>query len=223
VCVGLRGGLVRWMRELSTWNGYRNSGRGRGAVVGGHVVIPGERELQLFPVDGRPGHRLPLPAFGQGRDPLPGSYHVTSLGPWLAIGYQGGVELFSSAPALRRLAAASRDPLRRAEFLTQAGDHADAEAALHAMLRARPRDDGLAARGSARLLSLVRRRALAMARGGDLAGALTALDGIAELVGSGPQRLVWHVARIDACKEAGDMHAHEAEQQSLYAIMEGRR
>ena len=35
-------------------------------------------------------------------------------------------------------------------------------------------------------------------------------------------RLNWHLARLEVCKEAGDMHAYEQEQQRLYAFMEGK-
>ena len=47
-------------------------------------------------------------------------------------------------------------------------------------------------------------------------------------IGVGPNRAeavgarAAHLARIEICKDAGDMRAHELEQQSLYDYMEGR-
>ena len=74
----------------------------------------------------------------------------------------------------------------------------------------------------AQLLHLVQIRASKLARGGDLAAALAALDSIVDLTTDRDRRLEWHLARLEACSEAGDLRAHEAEQQRLYDFMEGR-
>jgi hypothetical protein len=48
------------------------------------------------------------------------------------------------------------------------------------------------------------------------------MQGMRELLFDRTVRLNWHLARIEICKEAGDMRAHETEQQRLYDYMEGR-
>ncbi len=226
VCIELAGGLLRWCEPLPSWSGPKNTGRGRGAVVGGRVIVPGVRELLVFDVDGpvdgrRAMRRLRLPAFGESRDPLQGSYYVVAEGPWLGIGYQGGVEVYSSADALRDLAGITDDPLRKAFYLTRAGESAAAEQVLSETIR-RVEDPALRERAGQRLLGLVRERADALARGGDLSAALRVMDAAAELLQDRSVRLNWHLARIEMCKEAGDLRAHETEQMRLYDYMEGR-
>lgn len=223
VCIGLRGGLVKWCRELPQWNPPRNTGRGRGTVVGDQIVLPGERELLVFDAAGeRPMRRLSLPPFGTSRDPLAGSYHLASAGPWLAVGYPGGIELFSSREALLQLAAAAAAaPLAKANFLVHAGELPAAEAALRDCLLAPALPAGVQAEAASRLLALVRERALAAARGGDRA-AVDQLDPLLPFASDRTVRLNWHLARLEVCKEAGDLRAHEHEQQRLYDFMEGR-
>jgi tetratricopeptide (TPR) repeat protein len=220
VCIARSGGLVLWAKELPAWNGLRNTGRGRGAVVGDWLVLPGERELLVFDTAGnQPMRRVPLPQF-DGREPLAGSYHITASGPWLALGYAGGVEVFSSAGALRAMAAQSTDPLERADCLQRAGDAAAAEAVLAASLAA----SGLPAERrqtmALRLLSLVRARALAVARTGRLD--LEVFDPLRPLGDDATVRRLWHLARLEVCKVAGDLRAYEQEQQRLYAYLEGK-
>ncbi|MBL8724474.1 MAG: PQQ-binding-like beta-propeller repeat protein [Planctomycetes bacterium] len=220
VCIARNGGLVRWAKELPAWNGLRNTGRGRGAVVGDWVVLPGERELLVFDTAGRQSmRRLPLPQF-DGREPLAGSYHIAAFGPWLALGYAGGVELFSSADALRAMAGQSTDPLERADCLQRAGDVAAAEQVLTAGLAvpvlAAERRQALALR----LLSLVRARALAAARNGGLD--LGVFEPLRSLGDDPAVRRQWHLARLEVCKAAGDLRAYEQEQQRLYAYLEGK-
>lgn len=222
VCVELDGGLVRWMQKLPTWYGAKFSGRGRGAVVGSTVVLPNLRELLLFDVDNQsPMRRLALPAFGQGREPLQGPCNVVVRGPWLGVGFEGGVEVFSTKASLASLAESVQDPLRRASYLAKAGDATAAEAVLAEALDAA---EGAAARKRVgrQLLSLVRARADAAATGGDLAAALAALDNVRELFADRELRLNWLLARVELCKAAGDLRAHESEQQRLYDYMEGR-
>lgn len=222
VCIGLRGGLVRWSRELPSWNGPKNAGRGRGAVVGDAVVIPGERELLVYDAKGRlPMRRLPLGSFGAGREPLAGSFHLAAAGPWLAIGYPGGIEMFSSQKALHELAAQAADPLQRANFLVPAGDAPAAEQVLVNWLGDAAIPAARQPKAAALLLSLVRERALRAARGGD-AKAVDLLDPVLPFATDRTVRLNWHLARLEVTKEAGDLVGHEREQERLYAFMEGK-
>lgn len=222
VCVELDGGLVRWMQSLPAWVGPKYSGRGRGAIVGSTLVVPNMRELLLFDADNRaPMRRLPLPSFDQGREPQQGSCNVVVHGPWLAAGFQGGVEVFSTASALAALADRAGDPLRRASYLAKSGDVAAAEVVL-ARAVSEASDERRRARAGQQLLSLVRARAIKVATAGDLATALTALDRVRELLAERELQLRWHLARVEVCKAVGDLRAHEAEQQRLYDYMEGR-
>jgi tetratricopeptide (TPR) repeat protein len=224
VAIDLAGGLVRWARDLPAWNGATHSGRGRGrgAVVGQWVVLPGERELVLFDTGGQQrAQRVPLPTFDPSRDPIVDPCNVVAAGPFVALGFQGAVELYGIAPALRRLAAAAQDPLQRALALEQAGDVAAAEAELAAVVDAAPTSAaGLEA--ARRLLGLVTRRATPVAQRGDVDGALAMLDTIEPHVRERAIRLYWHLARVELCKQAGVMRRHEQEQQRLYDYMEGR-
>ena len=222
VCVEMAGGLVRWCENLPAWSGPKNVGRGRGVVVGSQVILPGVRELLVFDVSGeRSMRRLKLPSFEQSRDPLQGSFNITSSGPWLAIGYQGGVELYSTRQALGQLAQVTEDPLLRASHLTRSGAADAAEQVLAETIRATD-DQGTRRRAARQLLSLVRRRAADLARERDLAAGLDAMDAAAELLSDRDVRLKWHLARIEMCKQVGDLRAHEDEQQRLYDYMEGR-
>lgn len=222
VAVGLAGGLVKWAVDLPQWNGSQQAGRGRGCLVGEHVVLPGQGHLLVCHTSGNGGVRtLKLPAFDSSREPLAGPFHVTSQGPWLAIGYPGGVEMFSTAPALQQLAARTDEPLAKATLLTQAGDLAAAEAAVVAALR---RADGASAHRhelGELLLQLVAARAKELAAT-DVGKALAAFDGCKELLRERDQLVRWHLARVELCKQIGDLPAHEREQQALYACMEGK-
>lgn len=223
VCIDLHGGLVRWARDLPTQASRKSPGRGRGTVVGDQVLVPGEGEILAYDAAGeRPLRRIPLPPFDQSRDPLAGAFHLTVAGPLLAVGYQGGVEVFSSPAALRGLAAAVDDVARRASLLVQAGDHEAAEALLAERLRSGPVDDDRRGSLTAILLQLVRARAMDLARTTSLAAALAALDGVADLMSLPERRLEWHLARLEICREVGDLRAHELAQQRLYDHMEGR-
>jgi hypothetical protein len=221
VAIGASGGLVKWARELPVWNGAKNSGRGRGTVAGDHIVIPGERELSLYDTAGALLRRVALPAFDPSRDPLAGSINIVVDRAWLALGYQGGVEVFSGRAPLQQLAATATDVRTRADLLLRAGEADQAIAALVAAIAAGPE---LARKQSLAndLLSIARERAITILRGGNLAAALAVLDGVAASMTPGNVRLHWHLARVELCKDGGDLLAHEREQNRLYDYMEGK-
>jgi len=221
VAIGASGGLVEWARELPTWNGLKNAGRGRGALAAESVLVPGDREVIVFGFDGTMLARLPLPAFDPSREPMGGAMNLVAAGPWLAVGRAGGIEVFSSAKALRALAGATTDVRRKADLLARAGAVDDAIAALAAAIRA---SEGGAAREvlGSDLLGLLRTRAWANASPGDAAAGLRLLDEHAELLRGPECRLAWHLARVELCSEKGDLRAHEREQNRLYDFMEGK-
>lgn len=222
VCIELDGGLVRWQQKLPSWGGPKYSGRGRSVVMGSTVLVPNQREVLVFDGDNqKPMRRLTLPAFDESREPLSGSCHLVSDGPWLAVGFQGGVEVFSSASALAELAETVEDPLRKASYLTRSGAPGQAEVVLTQMIAA-SKDKSLRHRAGGQLLALVNARATKLARAGDVPAAMQAMDSLRDVLSDRPARLNWHLARIEIAKEAGDLSAHEREQQSLYDYMEGR-
>ena len=222
VCIELEGGLVRWQQPLPSWPGTKNSGRGQGVVLDNVVVLPNQRELLVFDIDNKQAmQRLRLPAFDEGREPLQGSCNLVVDGPWLAVGYESGVELYSSKQALKRLAGQTEDPQRRAHYLTRSGDTFAAEQVLSESLRT-TEDETLRVSAAASLVRLVRQRALALATGGDLAAALAAMDEIEPLIVPRSVKLDWHLTRVELCKAGGDLTRHAAEQEMLYDYMEGR-
>lgn len=221
VAFGAAGGLLKWARELPKASAPKAQGRGRGAIAGDCVLVPGGRELLAYGRDGELRARLPLPAFGASREPLGGSVQLAVDGPWLAVGYQGGVEVFSTGPALRALAAATADPRRRADLLARVGDVDAAIALLARSLAAE--DDAQRRLGLGEdLLELVAEQAAARAAAGDLPGALALFDARAEALRDRPLRLQWHLARLELCRARGDLAAQEREQGRLYACMEGK-
>lgn len=222
VCIELRGGLVRWQRRLPDPATSSKHGRGRGCVVDGQVLLPDGRDLIVVDVrsPSQPVRRVSLPDFDQSREPLSGSCNLVVHGPWLAVGYSGGVELYSTAAALRGLAADVEPPIRRAFYLERAGDSAAAQQVLSEAVRTGG-DEDVKRAAAKRLVRLVAERASDYAQAGDLQAALAAMDEVRELLDRGA-RLDWHVARLDLCRLAGDMTSYGIEQERLYSYMEGR-
>lgn len=183
---------------------------------------PGNANCWSATSPANPLRRLPLPTFGASREPLPEPSNLTSHGPWLAIGHQGGIEMFSSVEALQALAANCTDPHRRATLLLQAGLVDEAEQTLVAALRAAPAANEARQRLEELLLQAVDGKLRGRAGPVDLGAALACYDAIEPLLQTGQVRVLWHLARVELCKAAGDVTAHEREQLRLYARMEGR-
>lgn len=225
VCFGLRSGVCLWSRPLPVAESLTRW-RGRGCVSGAHVLIPGAREVLVFPTDGKgPMRRAALPSFGEGPEPLGGPNNVFTAGPWLAVAYESGIEVFSTAAALGQLAAVAPDPVSRAGYLVQAGSIDAAIDVLAAALAdgAVARDRVQQAKAAARLLSLARERALSHARAGAPDPGRQVLDRVLPFATDPTVRMNWHLARLDFWRQIGDMRAYEEEQQRLYAYMEGKR
>lgn len=237
VVIGAAGGRVERAVELpplavgsssaapASPSGVRRSsdapGRGRGCVVGDRVLVPNGRELLVFARDGALQGKLALPPFGDSREPLGGPLQLAVDGPWLAVGYHGGVEMFSTRAALADVAARVASPRRKADLLGRAGEVDGAVATLTAALRSVGDDESAVPLGSD-LLHLVGDAAAARLRGDGLAAALAVLDGAADALQRRRLRLYWHLARLDLCKAAGDVAAHEREQNRLYEFLEGK-
>lgn len=223
VCIGLRGGLIKWSREIPTISGPKNVGRGRGTIVFDTVLLPGDREVYAFDAKGvQPMRRIRLPAFGVSQEPLKPPFNIVASGPWLGIGFQGGVEVFSSKAALRKLATETTDPWQAAGLRVSAGDVDDAEKILFDWLTTSQPTAKQRRKGCRKLLSLVRQRALQLAEDNKLSAAMSAFDRIGSLCSERTIRMGWHLARVEVCEAGGDMRAHENEQQGLYDFMEGK-
>jgi predicted RNA polymerase sigma factor len=138
------------------------------------------------------------------REPLGGSVQLTIDGPWLAVGYQGGVEVFSTVSALRALATAATAPRARADLLARIGD-ADAAVATLAQALAAATDPQQRRGLGDDLLELLVEQAAARAAAGDLPGALALFDARADALRDRPLRLRWHLARLELCRARGDL------------------
>jgi outer membrane protein assembly factor BamB/tetratricopeptide (TPR) repeat protein len=222
IAIGASGGLVKWARELPAWNGPLHSGRGRGTVAGKRVLLPGEREILVFATDGNTVGRVAIPAFDESREPLTGSFALFSSGPWLAVGYQGGVEMFSTAAALSAVAATAPDARRHADLLSRAGDRGRAITVLADAIAGTPDANATTALAND-LLQLVREHAAATAATAGAAAGLQVLDAHQQHFRAAEVRRFWHLARVELAKAHGNAALHETEQNKLYAFAEDMR
>ena len=153
--------------------------------------------------------------------PKPSRETLTPRDALLAIGYPGGVEVFSTDVALRDLAEAESDPLRKASYLAKSGASLAAEKHLAGFVL-ECTDDLIRLRAAKKLLGLVTARAVTLSGDGKLPAAMKALDEVRSLLSDRDVVLNWHLARVEVCREAGDLRSYEMEQESLYSYMEGR-
>jgi outer membrane protein assembly factor BamB/tetratricopeptide (TPR) repeat protein len=216
VCIELRTGVLQWHLPLPV-TGAAERWRGRGCVIGDVVVLPGDREVLVASADRKSWQRLRLPAFGIGDEPLAGPCNLYSSGPWLAVCYSRGIEMYTTAAALLALAADAADPIRKAEYLVQAGRGTEALEGLIAWLGGTVADAELRRVGAERLVALARAEAITAGSSG-----LAILDRVRPLVQERQARLLWHLARLDLCKHVQDLRTYEVEQQQLYRFMEGK-
>jgi outer membrane protein assembly factor BamB len=222
VCIGLRSGVRLWSQQLSTDQDLTRW-RGRGTVLEDAVLMPGAREVLIYDAEGRQApRRAALPPFAIGPEPLRGPNAVFAAGPWLGVAYQGGLEVYSSATALKQLAATSADPLTRASYLVMAGEPEAAIDSLILFLESAPPADRQKT-ASKRLLGYCRERALELAAAGRPQDGAALLDRVLPHATDRSVRMNWHLARLDLWQQVGDLHNHEEEQQRLYRYIEGRR
>ncbi|HLQ39019.1 MAG TPA: PQQ-binding-like beta-propeller repeat protein, partial [Planctomycetota bacterium] len=223
LCVGRQSGVRLWSKKLPTDDALGNW-RGRGCVLDDYVLMPGSREVLVLDAEGRQDwRRLKLPPFGVGPEPLATAANLTVAGPWLGVAYEAGIEVYSTASALRQLAAASREPLQQAGYLVVSGD---ADAAIDRLCswlqesKAHPPE--LHTRAAAKLLNLARERALALASADQRDAATALLDRVRAFATDRTVRMNWHLARLDLWKQVQDLRAYADEQQRLYRFMEGK-
>ena len=220
VCLDLRNGRREWVSRIPEGNGSR--WRGRGLVTEELVVLPSEKGLLIYRADGEgEWSTMALPSFSPGREPLQGESNLFQSSPYLAVVYEGGVEVFSSDVVLDDLAHDADSPGERARYFAQAGRLTAAIDVLDSWATS----DVEAAREAgapARMLSLSRELALAMAANGSREEALTLLDRCRLHVDERELRQRWHLARMEVFRLLQDLDSLESEQQTLYSLMDGK-
>jgi outer membrane protein assembly factor BamB len=220
LCLDLRNGTRRWSARLPEGNGSR--WRGRGLVTEELVILPADKGLLVHRASGDGDWwTLPLPSFSPGREPLQGESNLFLSGPYLAVAYEGGVEVYSSDVALQELADAAENSGEEARYLAQAGELIGAIDVLDSWLLADP-DAADRARSSARMLSLSRELALARAADGSREQALDLLERCRRHCAQRDLRQRWHLARIEVFRLLQDLESVEHEQQILYRFMDGK-
>ncbi len=216
-CVGLRTGVRLW-REMLPAHPGSSRWRGRGCVAGDRLLMPGDRTILVRDLrDGAEWRTIPLPTFQPGREPLRGECNLFLAGPYVVAAYAGGLEAYSTQPALDGLAARASDPLEKAALEAQAGDLEGAVEALESIdLGARPE---LRAAVGQRLVTLCGELALARAARGARDEAVSMLDRCRSSLEDDHLIERWHLARIEVFEALGDLDAIAAEQQELYRRM----
>jgi tetratricopeptide (TPR) repeat protein len=216
VCIEHAGGLLCWAKTVPGGSERLTRWRGRGCVLANWVCMPGDREVHVIDAEGRgEWRRLSLPSFGVGDEPLRGPNNLYADGPWLGVAYTRGLEVYSTAAALRALAQNTSDPRRRAAVLVQAGDPTGAIAVLEQLLAQPSLTPEQRQAAETDVIGLARERALA----GD---GVAVLDRITPVVTTRQSRMAWRLARLDLFRQSGQLRAYEDEQQRLYRLMEGK-
>lgn len=218
-CVDHRTGISEWELEI---DGDATAWYGRGVVTDDWVVLPGDRCLRVLSLRGkREWRKVALPAFTQSDAPLSGPCNVFLDGPYLAVAYEAGIELYADVRALQESARASTDPLERASLLVQAGDLMGAIDALEAGLR--DADEAARPRIASRIVTLAREAALTMVTLGARGQALELLGRVRPHAEAGRLLGQWHLARLEAFKALQDEDAMRVERQAIANWMESRR
>ncbi|MSR38509.1 MAG: hypothetical protein EXS02_06710 [Planctomycetes bacterium] len=217
VCIGLKSGLLRWARQLPEPSAQLTRWRGRGVVLEDQVLVPGDREILVIDADNRSLQIVPLPTFDLGSEPLHGPNNLFVRGPWLGVSYPQGIEVYSLADALQKVAAGLKDPLRKASLLLQSGDPVAATELLISWLSTAEPDDAQRERGTQQLIALALEQASRSTGDGK-----SALDRVAPLAKSRQSRMYWLLAHLELLRNANNLTAYEQEQDRLYRFMESK-
>lgn len=218
LCVERDSGVRQWSRNLPLGSSGLTRWRGRGVVLDDFVLMPGDREILVLDATGKGDwQRLSLPAFGVGETPLGGPNNILLDGPWVAIAYAGGLEVYSSVEALLELAAATADTSIKAAMLVQSGHFEAAMGVLEERLSAPIAAPEERRRLAEQLVALGRELALA-----DPERGVAHLARVHPFVQDRTVLMLWHLARLELFKQQQDLRAHEQEQQRLYRLMEGK-
>lgn len=216
VCIELRTGISLWDTEVP------EPSQGRGCVLDGFVVMPGERRLHLLKTSGNASWQVrELPRFLQGQEALATRPNLESVGPYVVATHSGGVEVFGLVSALRGLAERADDAFERARLLQHAGDLAGA---IEALGRALDRSDLPADERTKMVravLPLVQEVALAMAVVQQREPALDLLQRSRGWLSSRPDIEAWHLTRYEVLQALNENAEALAELEALRAFAAG--
>ena len=218
-----RAGTRLWAASIPGAGSVSKKWYGRGIVTDGYIVVPGTpetRRLHVLPTRGqRTWRTLELPAFGISKEALKGSFNLQLQGAYLAVCYEGGIELFSSTASLAALASEQADPKDKAAYLVHAGRQKKALQQLQIALTDRSRPAAERPGLARKTLSLAAELALRAATSKDRVAALAFLDSCKawlddpQLVSDAPRlRRRWHLARLDVFRILRDIQNIEREQ-----------
>jgi hypothetical protein len=216
VCMGLRSGVRYWIVKVPGLD--REGWRGRGFVTRDYVVLPGRagsREIHVVPANTKKeplSRTLDLPSFSIGKEPLGGPVNLQVRDAYLAVGYEGGVEIYSSPTALDKLAAASADVDVRASYLVHAGKLKESAQILLESLDQEDLDAQSRRRISVRVLSLAEEVSVLLATNGQRETALKLLDQCEQRMLDPRLALRVHLFRLQVYRALGDLEGVEREQ-----------
>ncbi|MEE9126665.1 MAG: PQQ-binding-like beta-propeller repeat protein, partial [Planctomycetota bacterium] len=223
LCVDFRSGTRMWAARVPGSGTVGSKWYGRGVVADGYVAVPGSPESRTIHVLPTRGQRIwssiDLPAFGISKEALKGPFNLQLRDSYLAVCYEGGIELFSSVAALMALANQQTDPKDKAAYLVHARRRKAALQQLRIAVSqpARPEKErvGLARQA----LSLAGEIAVREANKKNRAAALAVLDSCEAwlddpgLAAVAPRlRRRWHLARLDVFRILRDIQGMEQEQ-----------
>ena len=219
LCIGIKSGLRYWARELPGVE-YRDWA-GRGFVTDDYVVLPGNvgtRQIHVIPANTK---KLPkfktieLPDFSISKEPMTGPANLFVDGAYLALCYEGGVEVYSSPKALAMLAGQGANPSEKASYLVHAGKLEDAIKILFAELDRDDLTDTERRRQSIRVLSLVDEVSALLATNGHRKEALAILDECEQRMGEVRLTRRVHLFRLQVYRTLGDLTGIEREQEFI--------
>lgn len=223
-CVDLRSGVRLWNERLPRPGGWN----GRGFVTESLIAMPGERcfytlDVSGGPTDARTWRSTDLTPAAVGSAPLDGQSNLFAAGAYVAVCFEAGVAVFGCLPVLQELAQATDEPGARATLLVQAGELEAAVGVLEGSIldASRPQADrSLAVR---RALALALDVAMTKARRAEREPALAMLARCEAWSLGRDLRLQLQLARVEVLRELGDRQSADAERETLYAMMEGRK
>jgi hypothetical protein len=216
LCIDLRSGVRHWVVKLPGMD--REGWRGRGVVTADYVALPGlagSRAIHVVPANTRKEpdiKTLNLPSFSVGKESLGGPVNLQVDGAYLAVSYEGGVEIYSAPDALALLAASSVGTEIRASYLVHSGKLEESVDLLLRSLDAEGIDPKTYRRVSVRALSLAGEISSSLSRNGQGARALELLGQVEQKMRD--QRLILrvHLFRLQAYRVLGDQEGVDREQ-----------
>jgi tetratricopeptide (TPR) repeat protein len=216
LCIDLRSGVRQWVVKLPGMD--REGWRGRGFVTADYVALSGlagSRTIHVVPANTRkePDTKtLELPSFSVGKESLGGPTNLQVDGAYLAVSYEGGLEIYSAPEALARLAASSGGTELRASYLVHGGKLEEAVDLLLTSLDEEGIDPKTYRRVAIRTLSLAGEVSSSLARNGQGAQALELLAQIEQRMRDRRLALRVHLFRLQVYRALGDQEGVDREQ-----------